>query len=439
MRDDHTGQGVREPDGHVYDAEGRAWPVYDGYVYDDAGNAYPLEQVATNLAEEPAHEQYAETEHVDAGSPWHVLAPEPPAPQDRRTEDAKRRRRSAISLVVALVLLAATGYYVVNTVLPSLRPAPASTVAADDFPGPGSGEVEIVVNPGDTGSAIGRTLEEAGVVASVTAFTRAYAANPDAVAIQHGTYTMLQEMNAADAVERLLNREFKIENRVTIPEGHTVQQILQRLAEETEIPLEEFEAAADKPRKLGVKKPAQKQLEGWLFPATYTIEPNDTAEDILSAMVAQTRTVLARLEVDEDDWEEVLNKASLVEREINRAEDRGKAARVIENRLEEGWTLGIDATLAYGLDKSGLDLTVSDLESDHPYNTRVHAGLPPTPIGSPGEAAIRAVVSPEEGDWMYWVTVNPDTGETVFTETLEEHNEQKKRYDEWFAERQSSD
>ena len=168
------------------------------------------------------------------------------------------------------------------------------------------------------------------------------------------------------------------------------------------------------------------------------MEPGDTAEDILKSMVAQTRTELSRLEVPEEDWETVLNKASLVEREVNNDEYRSKAARAIENRLEDGMTLGIDATLAYGLDKSGLDLTVSDLQSDHPYNTRKHLGLPPTPIASPGLAAIKAVLDPEPGPWLYWVTVNFDTGETLFAVTYAEHQENEAILDQWLAENPTS-
>ena len=287
---------------------------------------------------------------------------------------------------------------------------------------------------GATGAEIGAALEEAGVVKSVAAFTRAYAANPDAVSIQHGTYAMQLEMSGAGAVDWLLNRDNKIELRVTIVEGHTVEQILKTIASKTQISLEDLAAAADKPRKLGVPKGAKKQLEGWIFPATYVVEPGDDAETVLTKMVSQMRTELSRLEVPEDEWETVLIKASLIEREINRDEDRPKAARVIETRLEKGITLGIDATLAYGLGKSGFELTDSELKSDHPYNTRTQQGLPPTAIGAPGLKAIKAVLDPAEGPWEYWVTINPTTGETVFSETYAEHQEHKKLFEQWLAE-----
>ena len=432
-------EGLVQPDGYIYDAEGYAHPVYGGFVYDAEGNAYPIE----SLVPQPA-----------AAGDDGAAAPAPTTPPagvpvpDWGFEDAagsrsltrqalkeRRRRRSSIALVVSLVLVLGAGWFVYERVLPMFASdSPTVEVASDDFPGPGSGSVEVVVEPGDTGAAIGRTLAEAGVVASVEAFTRAYAANPDAVAIQHGTYTMLLEMNAAEAVERLLDRANRVELRVTIPEGYTVEQILRVASARTQIPIEEFEAAAEDPRGLGVPKGNKKQLEGWLFPATYTVEPGDTAEDILGAMVAKTIKELTRLDVPDDDWQDVLIKASLVEREVNRDADRGKAARAIENRLDKGMTLGIDATLAYGLGKSGLELTKSDLESDHPYNTRTQVGLPPTPIGSPGLASIEAVLDPPEGAWEYWVTVNLLSGETLFAETYAEHLENVALLDKWIEE-----
>jgi len=429
-----------EPEGFVYDAEGNAYPVFAGHVYDAEGNAHPLASLAGIVHPGPAPAAHAE-EHfdrfaeVDPGVQWGFGEGEEHASRSaRRERRSGGRGRSAAALLVSLALVGVGAFAVWKLVGPIFDNAPAVTAGPQDFPGPGSGAVEVVVSPGDTGAAIGRTLAEAGVVASVEAFTRAYAANPDAVGIQHGTYAMLLEMNAAEAVERLLDRANRVELRVTIPEGYTVEQILRVASARTQIPIEEFEAAAEDPRGLGVPKGNKKQLEGWLFPATYTVEPGDTAEDILGAMVAKTIKELTRLDVPDDDWQDVLIKASLVEREVNRDADRGKAARAIENRLDKGMTLGIDATLAYGLGKSGLELTKSDLESDHPYNTRTQVGLPPTPIGSPGLASIEAVLDPPEGAWEYWVTVNLLSGETLFAETYAEHLENVALLDKWIEE-----
>ncbi len=121
---------------------------------------------------------------------------------------------------------------------------------------------------------------------------------------------------------------------------------------------------------------------------------------------------------------EVMIVASLVESEANREQDRGKVARVIYNRLETDATNGllqIDATVNYALGRDlGLALTTEDLQVDSPYNTRRYPGLPPGPIESPGDAAIEAAANPTEGDWVYYVTVDLDTGETKFTDDYDE-------------------
>ena len=131
----------------------------------------------------------------------------------------------------------------------------------------------------------------------------------------------------------------------------------------------------------------------------------------------------------------MLNKASLVEREARLAEDRPKVARAIENRLAKEMPLQVDATVAYGLGISGMDLTTEMTQDDsNAYNTYRHLGLPPTPIASPGSVSIDAVLNPEPGDWLFWVAINLDTGETRFAVTNDEHNATKELLRQWQAE-----
>ncbi|WP_448629381.1 endolytic transglycosylase MltG [Cellulomonas soli] len=155
---------------------------------------------------------------------------------------------------------------------------------------------------------------------------------------------------------------------------------------------------------------------------------------VLQQMVAKTVAVLTAKGVPNDQWETVLIKASLIEREAKRDEDRPMMARVIENRLDKEMTLGIDAAVAYGAGVSGTDLN-NDLLNDtsNPYNLRKLVGLPPTPIAMPGEKSIDAVLAPADGDWLFWCTVNPDTGETKFAMTLDEHKQNKAELDAWIA------
>lgn len=449
--DTSTG-GLVLPDGYIYDAEGYAHPVYGGYVYDDEGTAYPVESLVSGTIEPPSRplEQAPPTARTADSFTFDRFTTVDPAKWGfgdggglasrsaaRQQQRFRRRRRLLAGLVAALAVVAALGVWIGTGVAPQEEPEVLVTQPVDDFPGPGTGSVEVVINPGDGPTQIAEALVDAGVVKTTDAFLRAAAEGTEG--IQEGTYTLLHEMQAAEALVWLLDPANKIELKVTIPVDSTVEQVLRVLSAKTQIPLEELEEAAQSPRRLGVPKDARKQLEGWLFPDTYTVQPGDSAEDVLAAMVSRTRRVLERLDVPEDEWEEVLTKASLVERVIPRAKDRSKAARVIQTRLEKGMPLQIDATLAYGLGKSPAELTVDELLSEHRYNTRVQTGLPPTPIGSPSRGAIRAVVNPAEGPWEYWVTVNPVTGETLFSESYAEYLEHTELLDEWVAENEAPD
>lgn len=128
-----------------------------------------------------------------------------------------------------------------------------------------------------------------------------------------------------------------------------------------------------------------------------------------------------------------------MEREVAFEEYMPQVARVIENRLTEltaetyGY-LQMDSTVLYGVGKTGGVPTQADLEDDNPYNTYLYQGLPPTPIAVPSQAAIKAVVNPASGNWLYFVTVNLETGETLFAETLAEHNENVAIFSEYCTE-----
>ena len=337
------------------------------------------------------------------------------------------RTKLAVSIMISLfAVLVIAGVLFIPRLLDAIRGE-----TYEDFPGPGSGSVTVEVLQGHTGGDIGQTLFDAGVVASRGAFFEAFQDNPAAVGIQPGAYDLRLEMRAADAVAALLNPANRAEVQLTVVEGLRASQIYERIASVTGLPLAEIEAAARDSAAIGLPAEAGGNPEGWLGAATYTIRRDATAADVLSELVAQTVAVLDEREVATERRRGVLIRASIAEKEVNRVADYGKVVRVIENRLEKGMTLGMDSTLAYGLNKSGLELTAAELRSDHPYNTRVHLGLPPGPIGSPGLAAMDAVLSPPEGDWLYFVTVNPDTGETRFTASYEEHLANQDLYRKW--------
>lgn len=350
-------------------------------------------------------------------------------------ERKRRRRRSVWVLVVAILMVLGAGYVVVELMGGMFQGSGTNADGSvEDYSGVGHGSVDVVIKPGDTGGQMAATLVDSGVVASTKAFNEAFAANPQASSIQPGTYRMLLEMKASDAVTALLNPSSRVSFKVTVPEGLSRDQIVAKINEKTLIPVADLNAALADPAAIGLPAEANGNAEGWLFPATYDVEPGATAASVLTQMTAQTVAVLTQKGVPQDQWETVLNKASLVEREARLAEDRPKVARAIENRLAKEMPLDIDSSVAYGLNKPGTGITSADTQdASNPYNTYKILGLPPTPIASPGTASIDAVLAPAEGDWLFWVTVNLDTGETLFADTYDEHQANVQKLREWQA------
>lgn len=214
----------------------------------------------------------------------------------------------------------------------------------------------------------------------------------------------------------------KVETKVTIPEGFIATQVLDRITSVTGITKEDLDAAIADPASIGLPDEAGGNVEGWLFPATYTVTPKDTATTVLSQMIAKTIAELDAQGVAPENRLDILKKASIVEKEAP-AGFFGQVARVIDNRLynncdANGGRLGMDAIDAYGLGIPASELTKAQLyDADLPYASRKHPGLPPTPIGNPGTNAIVAAVNPPEGTECWYVTVNTDTGETKFADT----------------------
>ncbi|WP_448639893.1 endolytic transglycosylase MltG [Geodermatophilus sp. URMC 63] len=328
-----------------------------------------------------------------------------------------RRRRGPLTNLLALVVLAGlvAGIVVGGRALIGLV-----NPEAEDYAGTGTGTVEVRVGGGDTLSDIARTLVDQGVIASADPFVDAAEADPDSMGIQPGVYSLRSQMSGQAALDLLLDPASRLVSRVTVPEGFTVAATLQRVAEATGLPIEDLQAAAADPAALGLPAYADGQLEGFLFPATYDVEPDDTAADVLRGMVARFTEVATDLQLEQRaaasgrSVYDIVTVASMVQSETRLDQERPDVAQVVYNRLAQGIPLGIDATLAYGLQKNGNDLTVTDLQTDSPYNTRTRAGLPPTPISSPGEASLEAALSPTTGGLLYYVLASED-GRHFFT------------------------
>ncbi|GII99035.1 UPF0755 protein [Sediminihabitans luteus] len=352
-----------------------------------------------------------------------------------RRRRTRRRRRTVLAVVLILVILGCVGWVAKDQLaglVDDVRPG-----AAADYPGPGEDPVSVTIETGATGEDMGAALHDADVVASTQAFVSAFQDNPQAGQIQPGTHEMLTKMSAKDAVARLVANQNRVDIKLTIPEGFTVEQILERAVEVTGIPRDAFDAAMKDPDATGLPAQAKGNFEGWLFPTTYSFEPDVTATQALQQMVQQTLFALSDAGAKKADYQDVLIEASLIEREAKRDEDRPKMAAAIDNRLAAGDYLRIDASVAYGAGKPGTELTQKDLDdASNPYNLYEHPGFPPGPIASPGRPSIDAVLHPaDDGTYYYfWLTVNLDTGETVFSSTQAGQDAAEAQLDEWLEE-----
>ncbi|WP_114856602.1 endolytic transglycosylase MltG [Brachybacterium sp. YJGR34] len=358
-----------------------------------------------------------------------------------RRRGAPRRHRGPLALLPALLVLLVVaglgvgGYQGYQWVTSNV----SLQGEAADYPGPGTGEVIVEVSEGDTGTDIAGTLVEDGVIKSPGPFISVFSNTPDASSIEPGIYRLQREMNSADALEALMDPANLAAYRVIVPEGRRLSQVWAQLSEETEIPVEDFEAAAEDYTSYGIPENSAGTLEGYLWPGRYDIPEDATAEDVIAMMWAPMEQQLVDREIPESQWHRTLTVASLAEKEVSRAEDYGKVARTIENRLagvgEAGGTpmkLQFDSTVHY-VTGSADSVATTDEEraTDDPYNTYVHTGLPPGPIAAPGGPAIEAAAAPPEGDWLYFVTVNTETGETKFAATWSEHEENVAEWQAW--------
>lgn len=354
-----------------------------------------------------------------------VTGGEPPRrePGSRRAERPPRKswRPLLIGLLVLAVLVAG-GWFAYGWVSDRFG-------SPEDYTGEGTGEVVIEVPSGSGWLQVSRILAEKDVVKSAEAFYQEALDDPEQSQIQAGSYQMREKMSAAAAYRALTTDIIKAELTITVPEGSRVTQIVERIVEATELTEQEVVAALEDPAAIGLPAVAGGNPEGYLYPATYTVAPGATAVDIVAQMVAKTQETTASLDIEARaadlglNAEEVLTVASIVEKEVSRDEDRAKAARVIYNRLEDGMPLQMDSTVAYVSGREG-DVFTTEAERSNPsaYNTYENAGLPPGPISSPGQAALEAALNPEPGDWVYFVAVDLETGETKFATTLGEHN-----------------
>ncbi|GAB3883039.1 endolytic transglycosylase MltG [Terrabacter terrigena] len=353
-----------------------------------------------------------------------------PAAAAGGTGGGGRGKPSVLRRLVVIVLALAVIGGGVAVAYKALRPVVEGFLESNDYPGPGTGQVTVTVNEGAGGSAIAKTLAEQDVVKSSKAFIEAANNDPKSAGIQPGIYQLKKQMKASDALAVLVDPKNRLITRVVVPEGLWREEIYDRLSKASGIPVAEYAAAAKKVDELGLPPSARGNIEGYLFPASYEFPPSTSALDQLKEMVAESTKRLDALGITPEQMERVVTVASLVEGEAKTDADRAKVARVVENRLAGKMSLGFDSTVNYIFRKRGVP-TQQMLDSASAYNTRKVTGLPPGPIANPGEGALKAAANPAPGPWLYFVTVNLDTGETKFAATYPEHQRYVAEFQKW--------
>ncbi len=357
-------------------------------------------------------------------------------PHDDHIDSApkkKRRKGCLIALIIVLVIfggIAAAGVWVANTYGEKISDAMGWGDSKDWEPGLATGEAFVTIKEGDTGSPVSTALYEAGVTKTESVFYDYLVDENIAVIFYPGVYKLQTKMTAEAALAALRDDANKLENTVSVAEGGTIVSSLPAMAETLGLPLADFEAAVKDPSQYGVQA---QNLEGWLFPAVYTFDPEVTATQVIQRMVDRTRESLAAAGVPAGDEERILTIASIIQRE-GRLDDFAKVSRVIQNRLDINMKLQMDSTAQYGygsLHEGVVSSSKEALEDDNAWNTYVREGLPATPIASPSDAAISAAMNPVDGPWLYFVTINLSTGETQFSETMAEHEQGIEKWREW--------
>ena len=372
------------------------------------------------------------------------LAPAKPSRAERRAaasghdhhDPEKPTRRGPwgclIGLVVVAALVAGAFFFLqgpITSIIERFTPAA-------DFTGTGTGEVVFMIHEGDTGADISQNLVDEGVTASYDAFYDLLLEQSPEPEFHPGAYQLAEEMSAQAALDALVDPASKLENTFVIPEGTALPDALVAISEGAGIPLEELQAAAAEPPSAYGLPAEATTLEGFLFPATYTLDPGMDAHGVLQTLVDRQFEALDTAGVPADQRWKTIVLASIVQREAgSNLEDFPKVARVFQNRLDQGMNLESDATVAYGTGNTHTVWTTDAERADasNLYNTYANPGLPVGPIGNPGDVAINAAIHPADGTWLFFVPVNLATGETVFSTTADEHEAAVAQLQEWCA------
>jgi UPF0755 protein len=369
-----------------------------------------------------------------------------------REARGQRKRRMGRGFVLAMLIVVVIGAVFLGSKLWHTMSG-----GDTDFSGDGVNDVVIQIHDGDSTTAIGKTLEEHKVVATVAAFVGAAQGNAAISSIQPGFYKVRTEIPASNAVARLADPQNRV-GKLVIPEGRQLDDIqdvktnaitdgiFSLISQATCVNLDgdrhcvsindlKKSAGSAAPSALSVPDWAMnavaalgndhRRLEGLIAPGTWNIDPSAAPQDILATLIGASATQYAQgglldtAKAMNMSPYQILTVGSLVQRE-SKPDDFTKVARVIYNRLTENRNLEFDSTVNYPLDRIEVATTDGDRAQHTPWNTYVRPGLPATPICSPGPPALAAAEQPAPGDWLYFVTIDLQ-GTTLFTRDYDQH------------------
>jgi len=291
----------------------------------------------------------------------------------------------------------------------------------------------VEIAPGTSTAAMGRLLTDAGVIQNPQLFRLAVWRRGAGRRLQAGEYRFDHEMTPGEVVDKIVRGDVWL-RPVTFREGLTIRQMAAVFEEQGFGTKEEFIAAAKATTAIRDLDPDAGDLEGYLFPDTYTLPRRTTAEQLVARMIARFEQALTaemrqRAAARGLTVRQLVTLASLVEKETAREDEREVVAAVYGNRIKIGMGLQCDPTVIYALERAGRytgNLTRADLQFDSPYNTYRYAGLPPGPIAAPGQASLAAAAHPADVRYLYFVSRNDGSHE--FAETLDDHNRNVQRW-----------
>ncbi|WP_037641770.1 endolytic transglycosylase MltG [Streptomyces bicolor] len=366
---------------------------------------------------------------------------------DRRGRGGKpKKRRSGLACLVVVLVFAGgvggIGYFGYQFYQDRFGPAP-------DYAGDGTSEtVTVEIPKGAGGYEIGQRLKDAGVVKSVDAFVAAQAEkNSEGKIIQAGAYLLKKQMSAASAVEMMLDP--KSQNNVMVRPGERNVDVYKAIDKQLELSSGTTKKVAkEKYKSLGLPSWANDNseikdpLEGFLYPGTYAAAKGMKPEAVLKEMVTQAANKYDALDLEAkakalklDSPLQIVTVASLAQAEGKTDDDYRKMAEVVYNRLdlanpETYGALQFDSTFNYLKGQSNIDISESEIKSNpDPYNTYYHKGLPPGPIGNPGDGAMKGALNPTDQGWYYFVAVD-GVSKTEFAKTHDEFLKLKDKFNE---------